>query len=168
MKPAYWLFGSHQTILADASTTEGRYDYTLSRHESGLQTPLHKHAFYSEHLFVLEGEYTVWVGDAVVVLRPGEDCFIPVGVVHTIKATGPGTSRGLNVSVPSGFVRFMTTIGIPDNGDGPPPPASPDPEMLARLLAEIGDEILGPPGALPGGTVEIGKINGGTEMTSVN
>jgi len=151
MKTAYWLFGAHQAILADASTTEGRYDYTLGRHEFGLQTPLHRHTAYSEHLFVLEGEYTAWVGDAVVVLKPGDDCFIPAGVVHTIKATGPGTSRGLNVSAPSGFVRLITGVGTPDTGDGPTPAASPDAETFARILAEIGDEILGPPGALPGG-----------------
>jgi mannose-6-phosphate isomerase-like protein (cupin superfamily) len=154
MKPAYWLFGSHLTILADASTTGGHYEYTLGRHESGVQTPLHRHTAYSEHLFVLEGEYTAWVGDAVVVLKPGDDSFIPAGVVHTIKATGPGTSRGLNVSAPSGFVRLITGLGTPDTGDGPPPEAPPDPKKLARILSEIGDEILGPPGALPDGAGE--------------
>ena len=130
--------------------TVDRRGLTVGRHEPGLQTPLHLHAAYSEHLFALEGEYTAWVGDVVFVLKPGDDCFITAGVVHTIKATGPGTSRGLNVSAPSGFARLIASLGTPDNGDGPPSPPSPDPETLARILAEIGDEILGPPGALPG------------------
>jgi hypothetical protein len=79
---------------------------------------------------------------------------LAAGVVHTIKATGPRTSRGLNMSAPSGFVRLITVVGTPDNGDATPPPASRDDETLARILAEIGDEILGPPDALPGGAIE--------------
>ena len=38
----------------------------------GTQTPPHRHTRYFEQLYVLEGEFTVWVGKNKVVLGAGE------------------------------------------------------------------------------------------------
>ena len=50
---------------------------------------------------------------------------------------------------PSGFARLVSEVGTPDDGSGVPPAAPTDMELLQRVSAELGDEILGPPGALP-------------------
>jgi hypothetical protein len=53
------------------------------------------------------------------------------------------------VASPSGFARLITEAGTPDKGGGAPPSAAPDMDLFLRVCAELGDEILGPPEALP-------------------
>jgi hypothetical protein len=55
----------------------------------------------------------------------------------------------LVVASPSGFARLFTEVGTPDEGGETPPSAATDMDLLLRVSAELGDEILGPPGALP-------------------
>jgi quercetin dioxygenase-like cupin family protein len=149
MRKKYWLNGHSVTILAGPAETEGRYDLVEGWSEPGIQVPLHRHARYSEHIYVLEGELTVWAGPRKVVLRPGEDIFIPAGMAHTWAVTSDVPSRGLAVASPSGFAHLVMEAGTPDDGSGVPPSAPTDMELLRRVSAEVGDEILGPPGALP-------------------
>jgi hypothetical protein len=66
-----------------------------------------------------------------------------------VAATGDDPGRGLIAASPSGFARLITEVGTPDGGDGTPPSAPPDREIFRRVSAELDDEILGPPGALP-------------------
>jgi hypothetical protein len=56
MRKSYWFLGHHQTILAGAADTEGRYDLAEGRFPAGTQIPPHVHRRYSEHFYVLEGE----------------------------------------------------------------------------------------------------------------
>ena len=48
-------------------------------------------------------------------------------------------------STPAGFEAFVRAVGSPEPGA-----PLPDPAELARIAAEHGIEILGPPGMLPG------------------
>jgi quercetin dioxygenase-like cupin family protein len=149
MKNSYWLFGTRLSVLADQANTGGRYDLIEGWFAPGTQTPPHRHAAYSEQLYVLDGEFTVWAGGREAVLRPGDDFTIPVGTAHAVAATGDLPGRALVVASPSGFARLITAVGTPDEGGGVPPSAAPDMERFLRASAELGDEILGPPGALP-------------------
>jgi hypothetical protein len=83
------------------------------------------------------------VGDAVRVLRPGDGMLAPRGVPHTVRA-GEGGGRWLVTSTPAGFEAFVRAVGSCE-----PSVALPDPSELARVAAEHGIEILGPPGMLP-------------------
>ena len=69
MSKSFWLFGSRLTIIADHTTTGGQYDLIEGYHPPNTQIPLHRHTRYSEQLYVLEGEYTVWAGENKVVLN---------------------------------------------------------------------------------------------------
>jgi quercetin dioxygenase-like cupin family protein len=149
MKNAYWLFGTRLSVLADQANTGGRYDLVEGWFPPAVQTPPHRHAAYSEQLFVLEGEFTVWAGGRKVVLRPGDDLLIPAGTAHAVAATGDGPGRALVVASPSGFARLVTAAGTPDEGGGAPPSAATDMDLFLRVSAELGDEILGAPGAVP-------------------
>jgi hypothetical protein len=115
----------------------------------GVQVPLRRHRRYSEQIYVLEGEVAVRAGRRKLVLRPGDNVFIPAGTVHTGAASGDGPARALAVTSPSGFSRLITEVGIPDDGSGVPPSRDVDMDHYLRVAAELGDEILGPPGALP-------------------
>jgi quercetin dioxygenase-like cupin family protein len=150
----YWFLGHRLTIIGGPADTEGRYDLVEGWFPSGAQVPLHRHRRYSEQFYALEGEFTVWAGRRKAVLRPGDDVVIPAGTAHTWAVTGDGPARGLAVASPSGFSRLITEVGIPDDGSGAPPSAATDMDLLRRVSAELGDEILGPPGALPDEFVE--------------
>ena len=63
---------------------------------------------------------------------------------HT--TTGWHTPRGccgLVVAAPSGFARLIAATGTLSKTE------TTDMELFMQICAEIGDEILGPPGALP-------------------
>jgi len=53
------------------------------------------------------------------------------------------SARGLVVAAPSAFDRLIAAVGTLDETE----PA--DMKLFERIYAEIGDEFLGPPGALP-------------------
>ncbi len=63
MMQSLWFFGSYLTILADRTTTGGQNDLIEGYSPPGSQTPPHLHTRYSEQLYVLEGEFTVWAGE---------------------------------------------------------------------------------------------------------
>jgi quercetin dioxygenase-like cupin family protein len=149
MRKSYWFFDHRLTIIAGPAETEGRYDLVEGWFPAGTQIPPHRHRRYSEQVYVLEGEFTVWAGGGKAVLRPGEDVVIPPGTAHAIHVTGDGPARGLVVASPSAFARLVTEVGTPDDGSGVPRSAPTDMDRLRRVSAELGDEILGPPGALP-------------------
>jgi hypothetical protein len=53
------------------------------------------------------------------------------------------------VASPSGFARLVTETGTPDEGQGMPPAESFDMDRFLRVAAELGDELVDPPGAVP-------------------
>ncbi|OKH45241.1 cupin [Calothrix sp. HK-06] len=143
MTQSLWFFGSRLTIVADHTTTGGQYDLIEGYFPPGTQTPLHRHTRYSEQLYVLSGEFTVWAGEDKVVLNAGESFLIPLGTPHVVAALSDQPARGLVVAAPSGFARLIAAVGTLDEKE------APDMELAERISTEIGDEILGSPGTLP-------------------
>jgi quercetin dioxygenase-like cupin family protein len=148
MKNAYWLLGARLRVIAGTADTGGRYDFVEGWFPAGAQVPPHLHRRYSEQIYVLDGEFTVWVGGRKAVLHSGEDLIIPAGTVHALAVTGVGPGRALVVASPSGFAQLIAEAGTPDKGDETPPSTATEMELLLRVSAELGDEILGPPGAV--------------------
>ncbi len=148
MTQSFWFFGSRLNIVADHTTTGGQYDLIEGYFPPGSQTPPHRHTRYSEQLYVLEGEFAVWAGENKVVLSAGQSFLIPVGTVHVVATFGDKPARGLVVAAPSGFARLIAAVGTLDETE------SSDMELAERITAEIGDEILGPPGTLPADLID--------------
>jgi mannose-6-phosphate isomerase-like protein (cupin superfamily) len=145
----FWLLGNRLTVLADHADTGGRYDLIEGHKSPGDQTPLHRHTRYDEQFYVVDGELTVWAGKREVVLHAGETFAIPAGMEHVVAATGEGVTHSLVIGSPSGFAHLIQEAGTPDTGGAPPELTPADLERANRVAAEVGDEILGPPGALP-------------------
>jgi quercetin dioxygenase-like cupin family protein len=150
MRHSYWLLGNRVSVIAGPADTGGRYDLVEGWLPAGSRVPPHLHRRYSEQIYVLDGELTVWAGGRKAVLRPGDDLAIPAGTGHAVAATGDGPARALVVASPSGFARLITEAGTPDEGGGVPPSAAPDLAVFLRVSADLGEEVLGPPGALLG------------------
>ncbi len=143
MTQSFWFFGSRLNIIADHTTTNGQYDLIEGYFPSGTQTPLHRHRRYSEQLYVLEGEFTIWANENKFVLSAGESFLISPCTPHAIGVFSDRPARGLIVAAPSSFARLIAEVGTRDEI------AAPDMALFERISAEIGDEILGLPGALP-------------------
>ena len=143
MTQSFWLFGSHLTIVADRTTTDGKYDLIEGYSPPGTQTPPHRHTRYSEQLYVLEGELTVWAGKNKMVLTPGESFLISPGIPHVVATLGDRPSRALVVASPSGFADLIEATATLNENE------VTDMGLFGRIATEIGDEILGAPGDLP-------------------
>lgn len=143
MTQSLWFFGSRLNILADHTTTGGQYDLIEGYFPPGTQTPPHRHTRYSEQLYVLEGEFTVWAGENKAVLNAGESFLISPGTPHVVAALSDKPARGLVVAAPSAFARLIAAVGTLDEAE------PPDMALFECISAEIGDELLGLPGDLP-------------------
>ena len=143
MTQSLWLLGTHLTIVADHTTTDGKYDLIEGYFPPGTQTPPHRHTRYSEQLYVLEGEFTVWVGKNKVVLGTGESVLIPMSTPHVVAAPGDRPARGLVVASPSAFAHLVEATGTLNENE------ATDLALFNRISTEIGDEMLGVPGDLP-------------------
>ncbi|GAB3220493.1 cupin domain-containing protein [Spirosoma arcticum] len=149
MAQLYWLFGTHLTILTDEQQTNSRYDLIDGRLAAGVETPLHRHTKYSEAIYVLEGEFTVYTDSGAVTLIPGGHTFIPINTPHVVLASGDGENRALTVASPSGFAKLIRSAGTPGNFGSLPPDESNEMSLFLKLSEEIGDVLLGPPGTRP-------------------
>lgn len=148
--PFYWLFGSKQRILKSEQETESHYDLIEGTFAPGAQLPLHVHANYTETLIVLEGEASVYIPGEEFHLSAGESHFIPKNVPHAIVNSSESKPfKALVIAAPSGFARLIRGIGIPTDSADQEPKFSHDMQLAKEIMAEIGDTILGPPGARP-------------------
>lgn len=150
MKNSFWLFGSNLSIIESEENTDSNYDLIEGFFPPGSETPLHVHSRYSETLYVLEGEVTIYTPGKTNVLSPGNSHHIPMNTPHTIvnnSKTEP--FRALAIASPSGFAKFIRTVGIQGSVNEAPPEKANDMELALKVLEEIGDTNIGPPGARP-------------------
>ena len=147
MQNSFWLLGTHVQILSDHTATAGRYDFIEGTFQPHVATPLHRHTTYSEHLYVLEGEFTVHTETEIVTLKPGDNFYIAKGLAHAV-VSGPTVSRAVVVASPSGFAQLIQAAGTPAESASIPPTSPPDMEAFGQASLAIGDELVGPPPAV--------------------
>ena len=140
MNDSFWLFGSHHYIIAAADKTEMHYDLIEKRSKPGVETPLHVHNGYTELVYVLDGQLTVFTELQTVILNPGDCFFIPRGAVHTLAATGlTGTTRTLQCFAPGGFSKLLRAVGTAGTEYEMPAMKPLDMDLLNQLCDELGD-----------------------------
>ena len=81
--------------------------------------PLHHHDF-DELFYVLEGELTFQIRDAVITRRAGELAFAPRGVDHTWANHSDTPARTLIVCTPAGFEPYFAQMAAQRAGIEPP------------------------------------------------
>ena len=96
---------------------------------------------------MLEGEFTVYVGEKRLSLTPGSFAFGPRGVPHTFIGETDG-AKALVGFQPFLFESFLHEVGEPAAERVLPPPLSTPPDMkrLLQIAERSGMVILGPPG----------------------
>ncbi|HEU0025926.1 MAG TPA: cupin domain-containing protein [Ktedonobacterales bacterium] len=95
----------------------------------GFAPPPHTHHAEDEAFFILEGSMTVTCGEETWEATAGSFVFLPRDLIHGFTVTGDTPLRGLQLTVPAGFERFIAEAGAPAEA---PAPVTPD---IPRLLA---------------------------------
>jgi quercetin dioxygenase-like cupin family protein len=131
-------------IKADGAATAGTQSMIEILAPAGWATPWHVHHTHDEYFYILEGEITAIVGDARVVLRPGDYAFGPRGVPHGYRVAESGPARLLMITGDRDFAEFVREMSEPADSDHLPPPSEPDLERVVSTAARYGMEILGP------------------------
>jgi quercetin dioxygenase-like cupin family protein len=148
---ATWFFGQLATVKMGSDETRGRCALLEFVTPAGGGSPYHVHRDEDESFYVLEGEITFYVGDAVIQAREGSFVFGPRDVPHTFVVGSETPARYLLFTEPAGFDRFVAEAGVVAEALTlpPPPDGPPDIPALAAIAAKYGIEILGPPGPPP-------------------
>ena len=140
-----WWKTGRMTVKASGAETGDAFAQIEIDGPRGDATPRHLHHNEDETFYVVEGEFTVLVGDERVDLHPGDYCFAPRGVAHAHIITSE-RGRLLTTISPAGVEQAFIELGVPVTGDTPPTDAvMPSPPEMARHFAGYGCDIVGPP-----------------------
>src|SRR4051795_9122326 len=140
---AYWLLGMLEIVKISGADTGGQYGLVEITVRAGEGSPWHVHPEEDEWFYVLEGEFTFYVGDARLSLPAGSFAFGPKGVPHTFIAESHA-AKALVGFQPFLFESFLREIGEPASERVLPPPLDGPPDMakLIPAAARGGMEIL--------------------------
>ncbi|RZJ23639.1 MAG: cupin domain-containing protein [Acinetobacter sp.] len=149
MERTFWLFGTELRILDDERDTEGRYDLIEGILAPGVETPVHLHSKYSEKIYVLEGEFTIYTPNSAVKASVGMSIFIPANTPHVVSAGENSINRALTIASPSGFAKLIREVGTPSSPGNKPVERADTTDRFLQLSKSIGDILLSPPGDRP-------------------
>ena len=142
--PMLWWQGALMTLKAHRDSTGGALGLVEARFPAGFGPPLHVHHREDEALYVLDGQLRCRVGDQERTAGPGDLVFGPREQPHTFKA-GPDGARALVLLTPAGFEQMFRDGGVPALDPTTPPAEDYDLELVARLSAKYGMDVIGPP-----------------------
>jgi len=140
---ALWFAGALVVVHVQAQDSDGRVGVWESVESRGDRLPLHVHHREDEHVVLLEGQITFWVGNEIHHLNPRQTLALPRGVPHAHRVTSQ-QARILTVATPAGFERLFTDVGVPALPRTTAPPR-PDDATLEAAVGLLGVQIVGPP-----------------------
>jgi quercetin dioxygenase-like cupin family protein len=143
---AFWFTGSLMVLLASGEQTDGRFALLDQYLPGDYAAPSHIHQHDDEAWYVLDGEATFTCGDQQLQAARGAWVFLPKGIPHAFRVGADGAHL-LVFNAPAGFEQFVRAAGQPAATRTIPPAEPLDLEVLARLAAEHGIQIVGPPPA---------------------
>jgi mannose-6-phosphate isomerase-like protein (cupin superfamily) len=95
--------------------------------------PPHIHQREDESFWVLEGEFSVLLGERTLTAGQGAFVHIPKGMLHTYKNVGSTPGRMIVLLTPGGFERLWAELGEPATQRTTPPPV--DAGVIEKLIA---------------------------------
>ena len=139
---AFATGGALLTLKAVGPQTLGAYALTEVELASGAMFPSHRHARYTEGLYVLEGELSVRADGPPLVAGAGSLVVIPPGATHALANTSERPARLLSVTTPAGIEDFYRAACRPVQGRPARPSAdAADADRLAELGPQFGIEF---------------------------
>jgi mannose-6-phosphate isomerase-like protein (cupin superfamily) len=144
----WWFLDARMTLKATGEETRGAFTVLEWQAPVGFGPPRHVHEREDEVFYVLDGAMQVVCDDRSWEVGPGGFAFLPRGVEHCFVVTD-GPIRGLQLTAPAQFERYVERIGRPPEHAGLPEPSMPDVPALVAAAEDLGIQIVGPPMGLP-------------------
>jgi mannose-6-phosphate isomerase-like protein (cupin superfamily) len=141
---SFWLLGDFYAVKTSSEQTRGAYSIIEIESFPGNGPPAHIHRKEDECFYVVEGAFSVILGDRAFDVADGDFVRIPKDTPHTYKNVGAIPGKMLVILSPGGLERMWAQLGQP--GTLNHPPKEGDPSLLHRLLAlapAYGIEICG-------------------------
>jgi mannose-6-phosphate isomerase-like protein (cupin superfamily) len=130
---SFWVLGDHYTFKVASEETMGSLAVVELTAFPQNGPPSHIHHREDESFYVLDGTFSVLVGDRSLEANTGAFVHVPKGTLHTYKNIGVKPGRVLVVLTPGGFEKFWREIGEPAQQDSVPP--TPPEGIVEKLIA---------------------------------
>jgi|SRR5215469_1366978 mannose-6-phosphate isomerase-like protein (cupin superfamily) len=130
---SFWVLGDHYRVKISADETKGSLAVieVIAFPENG--PPPHIHHREDESFYILDGTFSVLIGDQRFGGGAGDFVHIPRGTLHTYENIGVTPGRLLVTLTPGGFENLWREIGESAQQDCEPPP--PSEGTIAKLMA---------------------------------
>jgi len=147
---ALWFLDTLMTVKADGDDTRDAFTLIEFEAPTAFGPPMHIHHREDEAFYVLDGSMRVVCGDDRWEAGAGSFVMLPRGVPHAYVVTSDRACRGLQITSPAQFERFIAELGRPADALTLPEPSRPDLEALAGSAERYGHEYVGPPLSIGG------------------
>ncbi len=132
------VLGHSITALLSKLNTDGNYYVFECITPPGHGIPPHVHDREDEIISIVEGEYSVVIGDKRFHAKKGDICYFPKHIPHSFQNIGTKAGITLWTVIPgANFEEFFDKLAALPAGE-------PDLEMVASIFAEYGMKILVP------------------------
>lgn len=140
---ARWWLGQLAEIKATAADTGGEFTIVEVTCAPGFEAPLHVHHREDEAFWILDGDVTLYVGDAIIEASGGDYAFGPREIPHRY-IVGDAGCRMLFICTPGGFEELVRAMSEPAATRTLPPPAHqpPDVEWVQAIANKHGCDLL--------------------------
>lgn len=133
------LDGVVWSILGQTYTLKQRSEHSMAWHANfppDTFVPPHTHSTQDEFIYVLSGQYTIWMDGHEQLANPGDLVCMPKGIPHGILNKGKVNATSLFWVAPTrGLEQLFQRIHL-----------VPDPQEVVRIAAEHEVDFLPPPG----------------------
>lgn len=127
--------GAHMNIKVFATETGGIYSLMETVLPPGGVVPRHIHQGEDENNFILEGQLTMQIGEAVYLAEPGSYVVAPRGIEQYFKNEGDTDCRFVTTFTPGGAEGFFKEAGELIRLAAP---EKPSPDQLVQLQQKYG------------------------------
>ena len=138
--------GAELAVMLDAAITGGQLTVVDTHSRRGDASPVHVHSRDDEAFLLLDGQMTVWVGEARHQLRPGGIAFLPRNIPHAVRCDI--ATRALVLSTPAGSQETVFRAGGWDLSRPMPEDWQPTQEAIHQAAEQAGVTLIGPPHGL--------------------
>ena len=136
-----WMGETSTYFLATGESTDGEFALVDERGHKGDKVPLHRHDDV-ESFYVLEGELTIFIGDAGREVGRGAFAHVPAGDVHGFRVESD-EARYLILTTPR-HGEFYRAITLASGPGGEPPAESIEGEQIGAAARKYEIEFVGP------------------------
>ncbi|MBK8503555.1 MAG: cupin domain-containing protein [Saprospiraceae bacterium] len=132
------VLGHSITSILAKQDTGGHYYVFECVTPPGLGIPPHVHDREDELIYVVEGQFSIMLGDKNFTASAGDEIYFPRHIPHAFQNTGSKAGKTLWTVIPGGnFEEFFDKLAAL-------PVGAPDLQLVGQIFAKYGMEILVP------------------------